>query len=137
MPDQHHAPPVDASQTADDRRVVGEGPVAGERQEIVGDAGEIILKMRPFRMPRDLRLLPRRQLGISVAQQLVGLALKLADLCIDVDRTAARGLAQLGDAGFKLRNRLFEIEVGQHRGVRVGEAASAVNEYGLRADGAR
>ena len=86
--DQHHPPPVDPREPADDRRIVGERAIAGQRQEIVGDAGDIILEMRPLRMPRDLRLLPRRQLRIGVAQQLVGLGLEPVDLGVDVDVVA-------------------------------------------------
>ena len=46
---------------------------------------DIILEVRPVGVARDLRLLPRRQLGISVAKQLVGLGLEPADLRIDID----------------------------------------------------
>ena len=40
MADQHHPPAVDPRQAADDRGIVGKGAVAGQRQEIVGDAGD-------------------------------------------------------------------------------------------------
>ena len=120
MADQHHAPAIDFGQSADDRWVLTESPITGERQEIVSNPGEIILEMRPLRMPRDLRLLPRRQLRVGIAQQLVGLGFEPADLGVDVDRAVARGLPQLRQACFKLCDRLFEIEVSRHGRVRVG-----------------
>ena len=85
MADQHHPAAVDPREAADDRGVVRKRAVAGQRQEIVGDAGDIILEMRPVGVARDLRLLPRRQLGIGVAQQLVRFGLELADFGIDID----------------------------------------------------
>jgi hypothetical protein len=124
MADQHHAPSIDAREPADDRRIVGERPIPGQRQEIVRDPGDIILEVRPIRMARDLRLLPRGQLGVSVAQQLVGLGLQAGDLGVDVDvdvRVACR-LAQLGDFRLQLGDRLFEIQVIQQSAARVGRS---------------
>ena len=138
MPDQHDPAAVDPGEAADDRRVVGEGAVAGERHEIVGEPGDIILEMRPLGMARDLRLLPRRQLGIGVAQQLGRLGLEPADLGVDVDVAAARRLAQLGDAGLELGDRLFEIEVGRHgRGAGRPKLPPSVNDGASRAGGGR
>ena len=99
--------------------------------------GDIILEMRPLGMTRDLRLLPRRQLCISVAQQLVGLGLEPADLGIDIDVSrAARGFAQLGDPGLELGDRLFKIEVSQHPAA-AGRTKprQRVNDRASRADG--
>ena len=128
MADQHHPAAADPRQAADDRRVVGEIAVAGQRHEILDQPGDIILEMRPLGMARDLRLLPRRQLGIGVAQQLARLGLEPVDLGVDVESAAARGLAQLGDAGLELGDRLFEIEIGQHCGARVGRLRLRVND---------
>ena len=112
MADQHHPTPVDAGEAADDRRVVGERAVAGQRQEILGEPCDIILEMRPVAVPRDLRLLPRSELGVGVAKQLIGLGLELRDLGTDVDVVrACGGLAQLGDTRLKLGDGLLEIEV--------------------------
>jgi hypothetical protein len=85
MPDQHDATAVDPRQAAHNRRIIREGAIAGERNEVVRDAGDIILEMRALGVARDLRLLPRRQLRIGVAEQLGGLRFQLGDLRIDVD----------------------------------------------------
>ena len=86
MTDQHHAAPVDAREAADDRGIVGEGAITRQRQEILREPRHIILEVRAFRVTRDLRLLPRRQLGVGVAQQLVRLGLEPADFGVDIDR---------------------------------------------------
>ena len=67
--DDHDPAPAEPAEAADDRAVVGEIAVAGERHEILDQARDIILEMRPLRMAGDLRLLPGRKLGIGVAQQ--------------------------------------------------------------------
>jgi hypothetical protein len=126
--DDHHPPTVDTPQPADDRRIVAECPVAGQFDEIVGDPGDIIVEMRPLRMPRDLGFLPRSQPRISVAQQLGRLRLEASDLGVDVDRARSRGLAQLGDASLELGDRLLEIQEGQHSRRRVGRASPSVND---------
>src|SRR6478735_124523 len=110
MADQHDSAAVDARKSADDRRIVAERAVSGERHEIVGDPGDIILEMRPVGMPRDLRLLPGSELGISVAKQLVRLCLELRNLCIYIDVVGAgRGFPQLPDPCLELGDRLFEF----------------------------
>ena len=136
MADQHDLAAVDRRKPAEDRGVVGEGAVAGQRKEILGKAGDIILEVRPLRMAGDLRLLPRRQLRIGVAQQLGGLGLEPADLGVEVELAGVGRFAQLGDARFKLGDRLFEIEVGLHwrRAGRAG--CPARQRRGRRAGGA-
>ncbi len=68
--------------------------------------------MRPLRMPRHLRLLPGRQLGIEFLERLRRLALDAVDLFADGDGVAA-GLqrAHFFDLGLKLGHRLFEVEI--------------------------
>src|SRR5215212_6189436 len=70
---------------------------------------------KPLRMAGDLRLLPRRQLGIEVAQRLRGLGFKPADI-VGYIGCVARGLhrAQFLDLGLKLGHRLFKVEIGAH-----------------------
>ena len=85
LADQHDLAAVDPGEAADDRGVVGKGAVAGERQEILGEARHIIVEMRTVGMPGDLGLLPCRELGVGIAEQLVGLGLEPRDLRIDVD----------------------------------------------------
>jgi hypothetical protein len=114
MPDQHHAPAVNPGQAADHGRVVGERAVTGQRQEVIGNAGDIIFEMGPLRMPCDLRLLPRSQLRLGVAKELSGLGFEPADLGIDVEVAVVRGLAKLRDPRLELGDRFFKIQVGQH-----------------------
>jgi Zn-dependent protease len=77
-----------------------------------------VLEVRPRRMARHLRLLPRRQPGIGVAQQLRGVGLELLDLGRDIDTgaTAAWGRRrlQLLDPRFQLGDRLLEFQERNH-----------------------
>ena len=134
MADQHHPPPVDAGEAAEDRRIFAIGPVAGQRHELIGDSGDIILEVRSLGMARDLRLLPRRQFRISVGEQLRRLGLELVDFGLDVDLAAVGGFLELADSRLELGDRLFEVEVGQRR---VSVEERTVNENGRPADAAR
>jgi hypothetical protein len=116
MADHHDLAPADPPEPANDRKIVGKGAVAGERHEILDEAGDIILEVRPLRMAGDLRFLPRRELGIGIAQQLVGFGLELRDLSLDVHRARIRGFAQLGDPALQFLDGLFEFEEGDHGG---------------------
>jgi hypothetical protein len=68
-----------------------------------------MLEMRPFGMPGDLRLLPRRQLCIGVLKQLLRLRLQPCDFGFNVDVARARGLAKLVDPLVERGDRLFEF----------------------------
>ena len=114
MADQHHPMAADGGEAAEDRRIVGEGAVPGQRKEILREPRDIILEVRPLGMARDLRLLPRGQLGISVAEQLGRLGFELADLGIEVELAGLGRVAKLRHAGFQLRDRLLEFEVRLH-----------------------
>ena len=72
------------------RLVLAELAVAGERRELGDQRVDVVEAMRPLRMARHLRLLPRRQVGVEVAQRLRRLGLEPRDLVADVGcRSAA------------------------------------------------
>ena len=77
-------------------------------------SADIVEAMRPLRMARDLRLLPRRQPGIELLERDRSLALDAVDFLAD---GVAVGMqrAQLVDLGLELGHRFFEIEVRTHR----------------------
>ena len=61
-------------------------------------------------MARHKRLLPGRELGIGLIDQLVGLGLQAGDIVIDVHRgVLRRKLAQLHDLSFQLCDGPFEL----------------------------
>ena len=94
MADHADALAAEAAEAADDRVVLAELAVAGEGDEI-GDQGcDVVEAMRPLRMARDLRLLPRRQLGVEVAQRLRRLGLEPADLVGDAAPLPAACIAR-------------------------------------------
>ena len=105
-----------AAEAGDDRLVLAELSVAGERLEIGDEAGDVVLCVRPVGMAGDLRLLPGRQPGIDAGERVARLALERRDLVGDRDAVGARlQPPQLLDLAFEVGDRLFEVEVGSHR----------------------
>ena len=116
MADDADALAAEAAEAADDGLVVAEFAVAGERHEIVDQARDVVEAMRPLRMARHLRLLPRRELGIELLERERGFHLEPADLVADGDRAIALAHgAQFLDLGLQFGHRFFEIEIGAHR----------------------
>src|SRR4051812_32380278 len=71
--------------------------------------------MRPRRMPRHQRLLPRRQLRIGVFDELIDLRLQALDFIIDRDRLSLRTkLPEILDLAFELGDRFFKFEKDVH-----------------------
>ena len=113
--DQADRPAAETPETADDRRVLGELAVAGERREIVEEALGIVDEMRPVGMAGDLRFLPGGQPLIDVGERLGGLRLELGDLLADRHRVALGAeRAQLLDLALEVVDRLFEVEECKH-----------------------
>ena len=105
---------AETAQPADDGGVLGVKAITGEGCEIIDQPLDIGNAVRPVGMAGDLHLLPRRQAGIGLLQQPVGLALKLAHLVGDIDLACIREMAKLFDFAFQLRDRPFEIKKGLH-----------------------
>ena len=70
LADHADALAAEAAEAADQRLVLGEFAVAGQRREFGDQRADEIGQMRPLRMPRDQGLLPRRQVGVELAQRL-------------------------------------------------------------------
>ena len=111
----HHADglALEAAEAADQRFVLAELAVAGERREFRDQRVDEIGKMRALRMPRHQRLLPRRQVGVEVGQRLRRFLLDPGDLVADV-AAVGRERAQLVDLGLEFGDGLFEIEIAAH-----------------------
>ena len=106
---------AETAEAAEDGVVVAELAVAGESLEIGDQRVDVIDGMRPLRMPRDLRLLPGRQVGVEVFQRLCRLGLDAADLLGHRAGLAFRlHGAQLVDLGVELGNCFFKIEITAH-----------------------
>src|SRR5262249_4821892 len=115
MTDDHRRTAIEPPDAADDRLVLAKIAVAGKRREILHEAVDVMAEMRSLGGPRDLRLLPGAELGISLLQSLARLGLELGELFLNRDG-ALLGCerSQLGDLAFKLGNGLFEIEISAH-----------------------
>ena len=99
--------PTDA---ADDRGVVRVHAVAVQFLKIRDDARNVVGRIGPHRVPRDLGNLPGRQLGEDALRERFALALQPGDLLVDIDLGVIADVAQLVDLCLELGNRLFEFE---------------------------
>ncbi len=115
MADDADALAAEAAEAADDRRVLAELAVAGERCEFGDQAGDGIEAMRALRMPGDLRLLPRREPRIELLEREAGFCFQAIDFVADGNGAAAFAHgAQFLDLGFEFGHRLFEVEIAAH-----------------------
>ena len=106
---------AEAAEAADNRFIFAELAVARERHEILDQCADEIETMRPLRMARHLRLLPRRHRGVEIPQRLHRLGFEPADFLLDLHLVAA-GLngAKLLDLGIEFGDRFFKVEVTAH-----------------------
>ena len=105
------SPPMMAASSAKCR-----SPASGVNSSI--SAADVVEAMRPVGMARDLRLLPRRELGVGVDEGLLRLLLQLRHLLGDghgIVVAAVDGL-ELGDLAFQLGDRLLEVQIGADGG---------------------
>jgi hypothetical protein len=116
MPDHHARFAVEPREAADDGGIVGESTVAVQLFEAFENAVRVVERVRPLRMTRDLRDLPRAELAVDVAGEGLTFFLEPRDLLGNVDGRIVLDEAQLFDLGFELRHGLLEIEEGRfHR----------------------
>src|ERR1051325_7555367 len=100
MPDHADAFAAEAREAPLDRSVLRELAVACQRREVGEQPLDVVGKVRPLRMTRDLRLLPGRQARIDVLERQIGLSLQPADFVAYRDAFAGGGeCAQLLDLG--------------------------------------
>ena len=71
MADHHDGAAAEAAEPADDRLVLGEVAVAGQRREVLDQRVDVVEAMRALGMARHLRLLPGRELGVGVDEGLL------------------------------------------------------------------
>ncbi len=106
---------LEAADPAHDGGVLGEVAVAGHRREVIDQRVDVVEAVRPVGMARYLRLLPRRELGVSVDQRLLRLLLELRHLVSNGGRPiVAVERLQVGNLALQLGDRLLEVEIGAH-----------------------
>ena len=105
----------EAREAGHDRGVVGELPVAVNLGEVLEEERDEIEGVRPQRVPRDERLLPRRQLRVDFVRDFGKL---LAELVNDSLTCGLRFQSRkLFDLPPYLKDRLFELRrVAVHAG---------------------
>ena len=77
--------------------IVGIRAVAVQLVEIGEHSGDVVERVGPLRVARDLRDLPRGQLAVDLLRQLLALLVQPGDLVGDVDRGIFVHVAQLVD----------------------------------------
>src|ERR1700733_8006837 len=113
LADDANALAPEAPKASDQGFILGELAVARERREFGDETGDEIGEMRPLRMARHQRLLPRRQIGVEITQRLRSLFLDPRDLLADV-AARCRKHAQFVDLGIEFGDGFFEIEIAAH-----------------------
>jgi hypothetical protein len=112
MPDHQHRLVVEPRQPADHGMVVGKGPVACQAGEFGEQLVDVVLAMRPVRVPRHLALLPGRQVLVEIAQRRIRLAVQRLGLLRHVHAgVGLRHRAKLFRLAFDVGEGLFEIEI--------------------------
>ena len=78
--------------------------------EVSENALDVVECVRPLRVARELRDLPRRQVGENGFGDGLALGFEPRDFLGDIDFVIVADEAQLFDLGLKLGDRLFEVE---------------------------
>src|SRR5262249_56988437 len=83
MPDDANAFAAKAAEATDDRDVVAEFAVAGQRNEIGDEGADVIEAMGALRMASDLGFLPRREFRVEVFEHVRGPSFEAGKLFAD------------------------------------------------------
>ena len=107
--------PAEAPEAADDRLVLAEHAVSGQRREVGDERFRVVGEMRALRVARDLRLLPRREGRVEVGERLGRPRLQPHHLLADGRRVAVEVQGpELVHLGVDVGDGLFEVEVVAH-----------------------
>jgi hypothetical protein len=80
VPNDADRGPLEAAEAGDDRRVIPELPVAVDLDPLLDHRGDEVERVRPLGMPRDERLLPRREVRIDFVGDFGKLLPEVGDL---------------------------------------------------------
>jgi hypothetical protein len=107
---EHAGIATEASDAADDRKILCKSPVAGQRLEVRNEPADIVSEMRALGVARDLDLLPRVQLLVELAMDAVLLGRELRDFLDNIELVDVREVAKFLDLALKLGDWLLEFE---------------------------
>ena len=109
MPDDRDGDTPEDREPGDDRRIVGVLPVAMELDEVGHERLDVVERIGAPGMPRDERLLPRREARVDLSRDAVQLLAELLDLAA-VARVVGK-CRELLDAPAQPDDRFFEVAV--------------------------
>ncbi len=108
MPDDRYRLALVLGQAADDGVVVGEAAIAVQLVEAGEEALDVVEGVRPGRVARDEHALPRRQVGVELAANLLGARPQRLDGSLTLRRP--RQHAERFDLLQQHADRFFELE---------------------------
>ena len=110
LADDHDGRPSMPRQAADDGQVVAEHAVAMQLGEIRADHVDVVERIGPARMARELRDLPGRQRREDGGGELPALLLQARDLLGDVDLGVGGDMPELLDLRLQFGDGLLEFQ---------------------------
>jgi hypothetical protein len=113
-PKNHDGAPTKPAKPTQHRRVVGERAIAGQWREPGDQPGDMVGRLGPVGMPRDLGFLPRRQFGVCRPQLAVGDGSQTSDLFCDIKTVRLRHSPEFLDLALQFGDWLFEVEEVAH-----------------------
>ncbi|OPZ11974.1 MAG: hypothetical protein BWZ07_01633 [Alphaproteobacteria bacterium ADurb.BinA280] len=110
MPDDRDRAAIDATDTADQCRIIGEGAIPGEFLELLTDRVDVVLRVGSLRVTRQLGDLPGRQRLENFLCARLEFGAETGNVLFDVEGRALTGMSQFLDLGIQFGDGLFEIE---------------------------
>ena len=112
---------IEPGQAADQRVVVGVHPIAVQLLKVREALVDVVERVRPLRMARELGDLPCGQVGEDAARQRLALVPEARDLLADIELGVLADELEGIDARLELGDRLFklqEFQIHSHSGDR-------------------
>ena len=107
VPDDDDGLAVEAGEARDDRRVVAEAAIAVELDPVLEDAIDVVERVGPVLVPRELHLLPRREAREELARELRRLVFEALQLGLE-RAVGARHFAELAEPRHEVDDGLLE-----------------------------
>src|SRR5690606_34245699 len=122
----HHAFAVQTRPAADDGLIVTERAVAVQLNEVSERELDVVQRVRPFRVPRELHAVHRRERAIRFLLQACELLLERAQLAFHVEAVLAREHLQALDLALQL------ADVIPHAGLRCAHPGTSFIRASMR-----
>jgi hypothetical protein len=109
MADDEHFVLIESCEAGQQRAIVAKAAVAVQFDKVFEHQRDIVGRVRPILMPRDLHNLPRREIAINLPRDIVHLTAHAAEFFF-LFGSAGRRLSQSAQLSFERQNRRFEFQ---------------------------